>query len=138
MGHDAYKHKHEIGKLQSHSSFFVFCFVSVFICAALLATLRLYGLYLEHRISQTASRVEQYKEDNLEMSKRFSELLSPAKVYSYARKELGMTNAENIMTVKLADSSVRTKEESPAQVTNAKLGFLDYINPFLSSAHAKN
>lgn len=133
MGHNVYKHETK----KSQPFFFVFCFVCVFLCAALLGSLRLYGLYLEHRISQTTSRIEQYKENNLAMSKHFSELLSPAKIYSYAREELGMMNAENIMTVQLADTSLRTVE-MPVQVSKARIGILDYLNPFLSSAHAKN
>ncbi|MDD4160536.1 MAG: hypothetical protein PHO18_06280, partial [Synergistaceae bacterium] len=84
-----------------HSSLFVICFLSVFLCAAALGTLRLYGLYLEHRISETAGRIEACRESNLGMSKRYSELLSPAKIYSYAREELGMVNAEKIRTVKV-------------------------------------
>ena len=83
-----------------HSSLFVICFLSVFICAAALGTIRLYGLYLEHRISETAGKIEACKEINLEMSKKYSELLSPARIYSYAREELGMVNAENIKVVR--------------------------------------
>lgn len=123
----------------SKSSLFVLCFLCVFICASSLGTLRLYGLYLEHRIAQTTNRIEQYKEDNSEMSKRFSELLSPARIYSYAREELGMVNAENITTVRLPNTSLRAANE-PVQVADARttLGLLDYLNPFLSRAHAKN
>lgn len=134
MRHNVYKHESE----RSQSSLFVFCFMCVFVCAALLGSLRLYGLYLEHRISQTTSRIEQYKEDNLEMSKRFAELLSPARIYSYAREELGMINAENITTVLLADSSIRMDEAQAQVIASARIGVLDYLNPFVSRAHAKN
>ncbi len=37
---------------------------------------------------------------------KYSELLSPARIYSYARKELGMVNAENIRTVKVDNSDI--------------------------------
>lgn len=135
MGHSAYRHE----AAKSRSSLFVISFLCVFICAALLGSLRLYGLYLEHRIAQTTSRIEHYKENNSEMSKQFSELLSPARIYSYAREELGMMNAENIMTVRLADALVRAPE-AMVSVAGAGTGFglLDYLNPFLSRAHAKN
>lgn len=120
-----------------HSSLFVICFLSVFICAAALGTLRLYGLYLEHRISETAGRIEVCRESNLDMSKKYSELLSPARIYSYAREELGMVNAEDIRTVKVDNSDIMV-----AQVVvypmEEKTGFLDYINPFVRKAHAKN
>lgn len=129
--------RHEVAN--SNSSLFVFCFLCVFVCASMLGTLRLYGLYLEHRIAQTASRIEQYREKNAGMSERFSELISPARIYSYARQDLGMVNAEKIMTVQLADTSVSVGE-TPAKIADARTapGLLDYLNPFLSRAHAKN
>ncbi len=120
-----------------HSSLFVICFLSVFICAAALGTLRLYGLYLEHRISETAGRIEACREDNLDMSKKYSELLSPARIYSYAREELGMVNADNIKLVKVDNSDILTAHAA-VYPTEEKIGFLDYINPFVRKAHAKN
>jgi len=120
-----------------HSSLFVICFLSVFICAAALGTLRLYGLYLEHRISETAGRIEACRENNLDMSKKYSELLSPARIYSYAREELGMVNAENIKVVKVGNSDILTAQ-AVVYPMEEKIGFLDYINPFVRKAHAKN
>ena len=113
------------------------CFLFVFICAAALGTLRLYGLYLEHRISETAGRIEACRENNLEMSKKYSELLSPARIYSYAREELGMVNAENIRVVKVENSDVLTAQ-AVVYPTEEEIGFLDYINPCGRQAHAKN
>ncbi len=120
-----------------HSSLFVICFLSVFICAAALGTLRLYGLYLEHRISETAGRIEACRENNLDMSKKYSELLSPARIYSYAREELGMVNAESIRVVKVGNSDILTAQ-AVVYPMEEKIGFLDYINPFVRKAHAKN
>ena len=120
-----------------HSSLFVICFLSVFICAAALGTLRLYGLYLEHRISETAGRIEACRESNLDMSKKYSELLSPARIYSYAREELGMVNADDIRTVKVDNSDIMVAQAVVYPVKE-ETGFLDYINPFVRKAHAKN
>ncbi|MGE4445093.1 MAG: hypothetical protein AB7C92_00410 [Synergistaceae bacterium] len=120
-----------------HSSLFVICFLSVFICAAALGTLRLYGLYLEHRISETAGRIEACRESNLDMSKKYSELLSPARIYSYAREELGMVNADDIRTVKVDNSDIMVARAVVYPVKE-ETGFLDYINPFVRKAHAKN
>ena len=119
------------------SSLFVICFLSVFICAAALGTLRLYGLYLEHRISETAGRIEACRESNLDMSKKYSELLSPARIYSYAREELGMVNADDIRTVKVDNSDIMVAQ-AVVYPMEEKTGFLDYINPFVRKAHAKN
>lgn len=134
MGHNTYRHE----TTKPHSSLFVLSFFCVFVCAALLASLRLYGLYLEHRISQTTTRIEQYKEDNLEMSRRFSELLSPARIYSCAREELGMMNAENIITVQLVNPSIKTGPAETVQVADSGVAIFDYFNPFVNRAHAKN
>ncbi len=120
-----------------HSSLFVICFLSVFLCAAALGSLRLYGLYLEHRISETASRIDSRKEANLEMSKKYSELLSPARIYSYAREELGMKNSEKMLTVRLDNSDVMMAKAVFADQAE-KAGVLDYLNPFVRKAHAKN
>lgn len=134
MHYKEYRHECE----KSYSSLFVFCFLCVFICAAALGTLRLYGLYLEHRISETASRIEVSKESNLEMAKKYSQLLSPAKIYSYAREELGMINADNVKTIKINNSTVMMAKAAVYPTEAEESGFLDYINPFVRKAHAKN
>lgn len=128
------EHKHE--RETKHSSLFVISFLCVFLCSAALETLRLYGLYLEHRISETARRIDLCKEENLVLSRRYAQLLSPARVYNYARRDLGMNNAENIKVIKLDERSVRlaqVKEE-----TVEKGGFIENLNPFVKQAHAKN
>ena len=133
MRYTEFRHETE----RPRSSLFVICFLSVFICAAALGTLRLYGLYQEHRISETASRIELSRECNLEMSRKYSELLSPARIYSYARKELGMVNAENIKTVKVDNSDIMFAQ-AVVYPSEEKTGLLDYLNPFVRKAHAKN
>jgi hypothetical protein len=94
-------------------------------------------LYLEHRISETAGRIEACRESNLDMSKKYSELLSPARIYSYAREELGMVNADDIRTVKVDNSDIMVAQ-AVVYPMEEKTGFLDYINPFVRKAHAKN
>ena len=130
------EYRHECEK--SYSTLFVLCFLCVFMSAAALGTLRLYGLYLEHRISETAGRIEASKELNLEMSKKYSELLSPARIYSYAREKLGMSNAENVKTIKIGNSAVMTARASVYQTESGESSFWDYINPFVMKAHAKD
>ncbi|MCE5202513.1 MAG: hypothetical protein LLF78_08400 [Synergistaceae bacterium] len=129
--------RHESEK--TYSSIFVISFLCVFLCAAALGSLRLYGLYLEHRISETTGRIEICREKNLVMSRHYSELLSPARIYSYAREKLGMVNAQNVQTIYLDGKAVLTAKAlmTPAGVEE-KTGFLDYFNPFVRVAHAKN
>ena len=128
------EHKHE--SETKHSSLLVISFLCVFLCAAALGTLRLYGLYLEHSISETASRIELSKEENLVLSRRYAQLLSPAWVYNYARCSLGMNNAENIKVIKLDERSVRLAQVKEEAVE--KGGFIENLNPFVKQAHAKN
>lgn len=129
------EYRHETKK--PHSSLFVITFLSVFLCAAALGTLRLYGLYLEHRISETAARIEACKEQNLEMSHQFSELLSPARIYSYARENLGMVNADKVATITVDDRAVMVARAA-VRPEEAAGGFLEQFNPFVNKAHAKN
>ena len=49
------EYRHECEK--SYSTLFVLCFLCVFMSAAALGTLRLYGLYLEHRISNSNTKL---------------------------------------------------------------------------------
>jgi len=128
--------RHESEK--TYSSLFVSSFLCVFLCAAALGSLRLYALYLEHRVSETAGRIEACRENNLIMSKQYSELLSPARVYSYAREKLGMVSAQGIQTIHV-DGTVMTARalREPAEAEDKNI-LADDFNPFVKAAHAKN
>lgn len=134
MRNREYKHECET----RHSLLFVVSFLCVFLCAAALGTLRLYGLYLEHRISDTSSRIEICKEENLALSRRYAQLLSPARVYSYARTNLGMNNAENIQVVKVERKAVMMVNAKFMDVPAEKGGLIEHLNPFVNRAHAKD
>ncbi|MDO5116403.1 MAG: hypothetical protein Q4D58_09935 [Synergistaceae bacterium] len=134
MRHREFKHESE----SRHSSLFVLSFLCVFLCAAALGTLRLYGLYLEHRISETSARIERCKEESLVLTRRYSQLLSPARIYSYARGNLGMSNAENIKVVRIERKSVMLAEARLREDTVEKGGFIENLNPFVNRAHAKD
>ena len=128
--------RHETRK--AHSSLFVISFLSVFICAAALGTIRLYGLYLEHRISETTANVESCREQNLSLSRQYQELLAPARIYSYARENLGMVNADNVATIKLDAHAIVTDRALTQPAPKAEAGLLEAFNPFVNKAHAKN
>lgn len=116
----------------------VFCLISLFICAAALGTLRLYGLYLEHRISETSAKIEACTEQNLVMSRRCSEMFSPARVYSYARQNLGMMNAENVQTIKVDKRVLMASVAAANPPAPVNAGLRDFFDPFVKKAHAKN
>ena len=134
MRYKEYRHETE----RRHSTLFVVSFLCVFLCAAALGTLRLYGLYLEHRISETVGRIEACAEKNLEMSRKYSELLSPARIYSYARENLGMVNADNVQTIHLDSGTVNVAKVSGTEAAAEAPGLLEMMNPFVRKAHAKN
>ena len=128
-----YKHENET----KHSSLLVLSFLLIFFCASALGSLRLYGLYLENRISETTGRIERCKEENLELARQYSELLSPARIYNYARTNLAMNNPPVVKIIKIDLRQVRvaalpSKNEAPEG------GFLESLNPFIKKAHAKN
>lgn len=128
--------RHETKK--AHSSLFVLSFLGVFLCAAALGTIRLYGLYLEHRISETTAKIETCRDQNMSLSRRYQELLAPARIYSYARESLGMVNADHVTTIKVDEKAVMTAKASVQPVTVADAGLLEDFNPFVNKAHAKN
>ena len=130
-------HKHEC-ESNRHSSLFVLSFLCVFLCAAALGTLRLYGLYLEHRISETSGRIEACRAENLAPSRRYAQLLSPAGLYSYVLTNLGRNNAENIKVVKIESRAVMVANAGLVPAAEAKGGFIDNLNPFVNRAHAKD
>lgn len=128
-----YKHESET----KHSSLLVVSFLVVFLCASALGSLRLYGLYLENRISETARRIEACKEENVDLARQYSELLSPARIYNYARTNLAMNNPETVKIIKI--DLRQTRVASSKTKTDAEEGgFLESLNPFIKKAHAKN
>ena len=130
-------HKHEFER-NRHSRLFVLSFLCVFFCASALGSLRLYGLYLEHRISETTSRMEKSREENLTLSRRYAELLSPARIYNYARTNLGMSNAGNIKVLEVERSAVLTANSGLSLKAQASNKLTKNLNPFVNRAHAKD
>lgn len=128
--------RHEVEK--PHSKLFVMSFFCVFVCAVALGSLRLYGLYLEHKISEASSQIEMFSEENTELSRRYSELLSPASVYSYAREQLSMANAEHVETVKVDGGAVVMAKAGGREVRGMEENMIARLNPFVRKAHAEN
>ncbi|GHV51146.1 hypothetical protein FACS1894216_04600 [Synergistales bacterium] len=113
------------------------CLLGVFISVVPLGALRLYGLYLEHRISDVTARIAVLNEQNSELSERYSSLLSPSRIYNYARAELGMVTASEIETIKLnekIDGSFVASAGGPG--VPGKPGF--FARFFTGVANAKN
>lgn len=86
----------------SQSTICVVCLLGVLISAMTLGSLRLYGLYLEHRLANITARIETVNNKNAVLEERFSSLLSPSRIYNYAKAELNMVTALDVETIRLS------------------------------------
>ena len=78
--------RHEASRRLSPS--FLLVFVTLLCTAMGLGGIRLYSLYLEHRLSEVSLRIERSLDRNAELERKLSTLLSPQRVYHVARGEL--------------------------------------------------
>jgi cell division protein FtsL len=85
----------------SQSTIFVICLIGVLISAMSLGSLRLYGLYLEHRLGYLTMRIESVNNRNSLLEERYSSLLSPSRIYNIAMTELKMVTASEVETIQL-------------------------------------
>ena len=93
--------KHE--KENSHSTLCVIFLLCVLVSAITLGSLRLYGLYLEHRLADVTMRIEEMGDRNAILEERYSALLSPSRIYTYAKAELKMIAASEIKTITVGE-----------------------------------
>ncbi len=121
---------------EAHSKLLFLSLFFVFVSAICLGSLRLYGLYIDHRISETVASIERCQEKNQKLSQVHAELLAPARIYSYAREKLGMVNGENPQIVQI-DMNVVAVASAKTNVVREE-GLIERLNPFVKSAHAKN
>lgn len=75
--------------------------LSAFLLLLGLGSMRLYAVYLEHRLSEMTRLVDEAQERQLLLRQELASLLSPARVYSYAHAELGMGYATRIVVCKV-------------------------------------
>lgn len=104
-----------------------------------LGGLRLYSLYLEHRLSEVSSQIEKVEDSNACLKEKLASLLSPSRVYSYAHVRLGMECAKNIPTLWVSLNPSPIKEERVASVSfrQAHL-FSKILSTWISEANAKD
>ena len=66
-----------------------------------LGILRLYSFRLECRLNSINSQIESFQAQQISLKQNLSALLSPGRVYGYSKKQLGMTYASNVKTLRL-------------------------------------
>jgi cell division protein FtsL len=129
--------RHE--KNGSQSKICVICLIGVLISAMSLGSLRLYGLYLEHRLAYLTARIEAVNNKNAVLEERFSSLLSPSRIYNYAKTELNMVTASDVQTIRLRKeaegSAVAASGNGPGRSANAPHGLASL---FIGTANAKD
>lgn len=104
--------RHE--KESSHSTLCAVFLLCVLVSAITLGSLRLYGLYLEHRLADVTARIEEIGDRNAILEERHSALLSPSRIYTYAKSELKMVAASEIRTITIGEGGGRLlKASSP-------------------------
>jgi hypothetical protein len=113
--------------------------LGVLLSAMSLGSMRLYGLYLEHRLASVTKRIEAVSGKLASLEEYHAALLSPSRIYNYARTELNMVAASDVQTIKLdvpasyfdAGSSVASSAEGSRKF-GGLLGF------FTGIANAQN
>lgn len=106
--------------------------------------MRLYGLYLEHRLAYVTKRIEAVASTNAGLEERYSSLLSPSRIYNYAKSELKMVTASEVETIRLRDSyggALLTAGLPDLQAPPIEIempGFVDFFISFAGIAHAQD
>jgi hypothetical protein len=116
------------------------CLLGVLVSAMSLGSMRLYGLYLEHRLADVSRRIEQVGNRNALLEERYSALLSPSRIYNYAKSELKMVTAREVETITLnttKETGISLAELTPqeAGAVKAPQGLMQW---FVGTANAKD
>jgi len=81
--------------------YLIFSAVVVFGSFMGLGILRLYSFRLECRLNNINTQIESFQAQQIALKQNLSALLSPGRVYGYSKKQLGMTYASNVKTLRL-------------------------------------
>jgi hypothetical protein len=79
-----------------------------------LGGVRLYGLYLEHRLADCMKKIESVGDRYAILEERHASLMSPSRIYNYAKSELHMVAASEIEVIKLISESYKGAETANA------------------------
>jgi hypothetical protein len=133
--------KHE--KTGSQSMVCAIILLGVLFSAMSLGSMRLYGLYLEHRLASVTKRIETVNSRLASLEEYHASLLSPSRIYNYAKIELKMVAASDVQTIRLDapggnyGSGVSLADSTPALPERAreKGGIFGF---FTGTANAQN
>ena len=108
-----------------HQSVFCVLFLFGVLASALsLGSIRLYGLYLEQRLADCNVKIEGIGDKYAILQEDYSSLLSPSRIYNYAKLQLNMVTASKIETIQIMsdayDGSVQAR--APVEVARTPRG----------------
>jgi cell division protein FtsL len=101
------KRKNKKGR---HSAICVLFLLCMLVSALSLGGIRLYALYLEHRLADCSQKIETEGDRYAMLEEYHASLLSPSRIYNYAKSELNMVTASEVETIKLISESYRGGE----------------------------
>jgi cell division protein FtsL len=121
-----------------YSFFCVLFLLGVLVSALCLGSIRIYGLYLEHRLAECAMKIESTGDEYAMLEEAHAALLSPSRIYNYAKSELNMVAASGTETIKLlSDSYDWKKENNTAKGGDVARGPGGLSRIFVGTANAK-
>jgi len=94
-------------------------FVLIFLSVGGLVSLRLYALNLEYQLSRLEQKIAVQKEINLKLEKTLASLVSPGRVFDYARATLGMTTDSQLDIVRIKNNNVPVLLAKDADVSES-------------------
>lgn len=121
-----------------HQSVFCVLFLFGVLASALfLGSIRLYGLYLEQRLADCSVKIENIGDKYAILQEYHASLLSPSRIYNYAKSNLNMVTASKIETIELPSDiygeSARSDVKSEIALAPYGLGRI-----FAGTANAKD
>jgi hypothetical protein len=112
--------------------YLIFCSLVIFSSFMGLGVLRLYSFRLECKLNNINSQIESFQAQQISLKQNLSALLSPGRVYGYSKKQLGMTFASNVKTLRLdspllADSSTALENEGAGTAKESEGWFYFFL-----------
>jgi cell division protein FtsL len=120
------------------SLFCVLFLMGVLVSALSLGGIRIYGLYLEHKLADYTMRIETAGNKYATLEEYHASLLSPSRIYNYAKSELNMITATEVETIKLISDSYKGSEVASASGGSKNGGRVSAsAGGFVGAANAK-
>jgi hypothetical protein len=98
------------GKRGRQSALCVLFLFGMLISALSLGGIRLYALYIEHRLADCSKKIEAIGDKYAMLEEYYASLLSPSRIYNYAKSELNMVTASEVETIRLMSESYKGRE----------------------------